>query len=75
MEDKIVKIIQNNAIIEEIQFSDELITLGIDSLKLVQLILEVEEELGVEVSIDKLSPKLLVTVQDIINVFMNMQKL
>lgn len=66
MKKKVIEIIKKYSIIEKFELSDELVTLGIDSLLLVEVILAIEDELKIEFSPDKLSPKLLIEVEDVV---------
>lgn len=68
-EDKIISIIVKQSVVseQEISKNDLLVVLGIDSLKMVELIVALEDELGITFDDSELDPMNLTTVEAIIN--------
>lgn len=71
--EKIIKIISNHSAVSEINInsSDELAAIGIDSLGMVELIVDLEDEFDIQIDDSKLDPNMLKRVKDIINLVKN----
>ena len=68
MKDKVIEIIKNAcAIDEEVTLGSELKLLSLDSLAFVSIVVELEEEFGIEFELDELSVFDWKTVGDIAN--------
>lgn len=68
-EDKIISIIAKQSVVSEQEISKNnlLVVLGIDSLKMVELIVALEDELGITFDDSELDPMNLTTVEAIVN--------
>jgi len=66
IEKKIIKVASGFAIAdEELSLDDKIINLGIDSLKIVELIIALEDEFHIQFSDSDLDPTKLVSVADV----------
>lgn len=66
MQNRVINIIKKYSMVDNINSADRLKNIGIDSLMIVEVILELEEELHIEFDIEKLSLDNLKIVSDII---------
>ena len=63
----VIAIIKSMAITENVVESDNVHDLGIDSLKIVELIINLEDEFQIQFDDSELDPSQLITVKDIID--------
>lgn len=71
MYNKIINVIEKMANVEKIEKTDSLQELGFDSLKMVELLFELESELEMELDEGKIMRSKMETVQDIMDLMIS----
>ena len=72
VKDRVVEVVSNMAVVKEgIRQEDKLSEIGINSLSVVDLIIALEDELGIHFKSSDLNPAQIQTVQDIIKLVDN----
>ena len=70
---KVIEIIKRSSPVEVINPDDTLQSVGIDSLKLVELIISIEEDLKLEFDFSMLNPSDIVYVKDLLTIIDTLQ--